>query len=269
MGRSICVKIIPDPIKLFLGEKCMKQHEAVIKVMEKNGGYATLAHLYQNVLKIPGCEWKTKTPFASMRRIVQDERFFFKIKPGLWALKTYRDKLPPEMLPAKKETDAQVDFTHSYYQGLIVQVGNLQKYDTFVPNQDKNKRFLPNEILGGITSLKKIYPFCYPSVVNRAKTIDVIWFNERKMPASIFEVEHSTDMKNSLIKFVELQDFRTDMIIVADAKRKRLFQDALSLGAFREIKKYVRFLSYEQLSDYHSNLFKLITIGKDVQINQW
>ena len=82
------------------------------------------------------------------------------------------------------------------------------------------------------------------------------------MPASIFEVEHSTDMKNSLIKFVELQDFRTDMIIVAEAKRKRLFQDALSLSAFQQIRKYVRFLSYKQLSDYHSNLFRLVTIGK-------
>ena len=31
----------------------MKQYEAVIKVMEENGGYATLGHLYQNVLKVP------------------------------------------------------------------------------------------------------------------------------------------------------------------------------------------------------------------------
>lgn len=51
----------------------MKQREAVIKVVEENGGLATLGHLNQNVLKVPNCEWKTKTPFASIRRIVQDE----------------------------------------------------------------------------------------------------------------------------------------------------------------------------------------------------
>jgi hypothetical protein len=61
----------------------MKQYEAVIKIMEENGGYATLGFLYQNVMKVPGVEWRTKTSFASIRRIVQDERFFFKIKPGL------------------------------------------------------------------------------------------------------------------------------------------------------------------------------------------
>ena len=37
--------------------------------------------------------------------------------------------------------------------------------------------------------------------------MDVIWFNERKMPNSFFEVEHGTDMKNSLLKFNDLQDF--------------------------------------------------------------
>jgi hypothetical protein len=81
----------------------MKQHEAVIRIMEENGGYSTLGYLNQNVLLVKGCEWKTKTPFASIRRIVQDERFFFKIRPGLWALKTYKDKLPPEILPTKNE----------------------------------------------------------------------------------------------------------------------------------------------------------------------
>ena len=52
----------------------MKQHEAVIKVMEGKGGYATLGLLYQEALNIPGVIWKTKTPFASIRRIVQDDK---------------------------------------------------------------------------------------------------------------------------------------------------------------------------------------------------
>lgn len=40
----------------------------------------------------------TKTPCATIRRIVQDTRFFFKIKPGLWALKSYKNKLPGEII---------------------------------------------------------------------------------------------------------------------------------------------------------------------------
>lgn len=35
----------------------MKQYEAVMKVMEQMGGYATLGLLYQEVLNIPGAKW--------------------------------------------------------------------------------------------------------------------------------------------------------------------------------------------------------------------
>ena len=42
--------------------------------------------------------------------------------------------------------------------------------------------------------------------------MDVIWFNERKMPYRFYEVEHSTNISNSLDKFYELQDFRADFI---------------------------------------------------------
>ena len=243
----------------------MKQHEAVIKVMEENGGYATLGYLYQNVLKVPGCEWKTKTPFASMRRIVQDDRFFFKIKPGLWALKSHRHLLPDEMLAKKEKTPRQIDFTHSYYQGLIVQLGNLQEYETFVPSQDKNKVFLGKERLGSLASRTDIYPFTYDSITDRAQTIDVVWFNSRKMPTSVFEVEHSTDMKNSLVKFVELQDFRTGMIIVADESRKKQYEQTIILNAFMPVKNYVSFWSYQQLSKLHSKSFELKVIKDTIR----
>jgi hypothetical protein len=243
----------------------MKQYEAVIKIMEENGGYATLGYLYQNVLKVPDCEWKTKTPFASMRRIVQDDRFFFKIKPGLWALKSHRRLLPDEMLATKEKTPRQIDFTHSYYQGLIVQLGNLQEYETFIPSQDKNKVFLGKERLGSLASRTDIYPFTYDSITNRAQTIDVIWFNSRRMPALVFEVEHSTDMRNSLVKFVELQDFRTGMIIVADESRKKQYEQTIILNAFMPVKNYVSFWSYQQLSKLHSKSFELKVIKDTIR----
>jgi len=43
--------------------------------------------------------------------------------------------------------------------------------------------------------------FGYSSLMKEAKSIDVIWFNDRKMPSFAFEVEISTDINRSLIKF--------------------------------------------------------------------
>lgn len=238
----------------------MKQYEAVIKVMEENGGYATLGFLNQTVLKIEGCEWKTKTPFASIRRIVQDDRFFFKIRPGLWALKRYKDRLPPEIQPLKDHPKAkQEEYSHAYYQGLLIEIGNLKEFRTFVPNQDKNKLYLGKK-LSEIATVSDVYRFSYDEIVHTARTIDVMWFNERMMPASLFEIEHSTDIHNSLRKFVELQDFHTNFCIVADEVRRREFQSKLSSQAVISICKRVGFWSYDDVAELHSKTSELIAI---------
>lgn len=244
----------------------MKQHEAVIKVMEENGGYATLGFLNQNVLKVEGCKWETKTPFASIRRIVQDERFFFKILPGLWALKTYKDKLPPEILPVKDQPKAKKEeYSHTYYQGLLVEIGNFKEYKTFVPNQDKNKLYLGKK-LSEIVTVSSIYKFSYDTMVRAAQTIDVMWFNERNMPANLFEVEHSTPIQNSLLKFVELQDFYTNFCIVADEVRRKEFQTKLSLVAFKPINKRVGFWSYDDVAELHSRTSEFIPVESRLRL---
>ncbi len=242
----------------------MKQHEAVVKVMEENGGYGTLGFLNQKVLKVPDVEWKTKTPFASIRRIVQDERFFFKIKPGLWALRSYRDKLPMEISPTDAVPKSEQEiFNHSYYQGLLVEIGKLKEYEAFVPSQDKNKKFL-GKTLGEISSQENFYQFGYDHIVRKAKTVDVCWFNVRKMPSVLFEVEHSTDIQNSLLKFVELQDYKANFFIVADEVRKNEYIGKLSLNAFVPIKTRVQFMDYNKLSEWHTKTFEIVSVENDL-----
>ncbi len=240
----------------------MRQYEAVIKAMKENGGYATLGLHYKTVLKIEGVKWRTKTPFASIRRIVQDDRFFFKIRPGLWALKEFRDINPFEVELRKKSID-EGQFNHSYYQGLLVEIGNLNRFETFVPNQDKNRKFLEKP-LGHLTSVANCYPFTYENLVRRAQTIDVIWFNERKLPNSFFEIERSTDIQNSLLKYFELQDFNVKFRIVADQARRREFELKLTYAAFRQIANRVTFLSYEVVSEMHSK-----TVALNMVKNGW
>lgn len=61
----------------------MTQEQQVIEMMRKAGGYATLRRLNEIV---DYSAWKTKTPEATIRRIVQVSKQFFRIQPGLWAL---------------------------------------------------------------------------------------------------------------------------------------------------------------------------------------
>ena len=96
--------------------------------------------------------------------------------------------------------------------------------------------------------MSEIYKFSYEDIIRKAKTIDAIWFNERNLPNSFYEVEHSTDFKNSLNKFYELQDFNTRMFIVADKKRQREFEDVLRASIYDQIAQKVKFASYEDVS---------------------
>ncbi len=117
----------------------MKQYEAVIATLEKLGGQATLGELNQEVMKIEDCKWNTKTPYASIRRIVQVRPEIFKVRPGLWALRSFKNKLGLSEYDQKKPTsEREKESSHAYYQGLIAQIGNLRNFQTFIPNQDKN-----------------------------------------------------------------------------------------------------------------------------------
>ena len=231
----------------------MKQYEAVIETMERLGGVASLGELNQEVFKIKECEWKTKTPFASIRRIVQQTEGIYKIKPGLYGLEKYKKLIEDRGIVAETEKNKDSKevkaFNHTYYQGILLIMGKYRNMNTFIPVQDKNKVFYDGRKLGELSTFDKQPKYSYPKIIKRSSTIDTIWFNERNMPHSFFEIEYSTDIQNSLLKFNDLQDFYVRMTIVADMKRKNEFDTKMSFHAFDELRfnKRVSFLSYDAL----------------------
>ncbi len=235
----------------------MKQYEAVIETLKRLGGVATLGQLNREVFKIKDCQWKTRTPFASIRRIVQDRKEIYRIKPGLWALVSFQKQLESNGFLVENRDNADSvmmkDFNHSYYQGLLLEIGNYRKLFTYVPEQDRNRKYA-GTTLKEVRTLEAIPAFSFPDLVHRSSTVDVIWFNERKMPCAFFEVEHSTDIQNSLLKFFDLQDFYSRMFIVADSKRMDEYNKKLHYGAFKELvkNKRVSFLSYDSLNTLYN-----------------
>ena len=232
------------------------QIEAVVRAMENVGGIATLARLNHDALRVEGANWSgTKTPFASIRRIVQTSGRFWRVRPGLWALKSREQELRSQLeLPLQSEVSlAQTEaFDHGYYQGLLLELGRFERFATTVPAQDKNRRFVHTP-LKDLASLEAPPVFTFEKLMRHARTIDVAWYNEREFPSAFFEVEHSTDIYNSLLKFLEFQDLRARFVIVADAARKREYDDKLHRAAFAPLRGQVEFLSYETLAQKHAN----------------
>ena len=225
----------------------------MIEVLRNVGGYATLRRLNELV---DFSTWKTKTPDANVRRIVQDSPEIFRIQPGLWALEEMRDVVLRrfDLKPGNKNSEEQ--FTHGYFQGLLVEIGKFRSMTTYVPAQDQNRLFIDKK-LGDITDTTELPDFTYDNLKRRARTIDVIWFNERRMPSDFYEVEHTTDIKNSLSKFYELQDFNAGFYIVADASRKKEYEDKLHVSMYKPIEKRVKFLDYKQVAELYEGLKKV------------
>ena len=240
----------------------MTQAQAVIETIEMLGGIATLNQINQHIFKIADCKWRTKTPFASVRRIVQLTSGIYKIKPGLYALESHRQELEGNGILVQNEhnQDSEIvkTFNHAYYQGLLLEMGKMRNLDTFVPNQDKNKQFLNQAVLGDLRTIQTLPYYSYQQIVKRSSTIDVIWFNDRHMPHSFFEVEHSTDIQNSLLKFNDLQDFSARMFIVADAKRRQEFNTKLGYSAFENLfhEQRVKFIDYDSLEQQYEQEFE-------------
>lgn len=222
----------------------MTQVEQVVGALEKCGGYATFSELNQHV---DTSAWRTKTPAASIRGIVQTHpKLFYRIVPGQWGLVSMKRKIEGAGADCRNQ-----EYTHGYYQGLLVDIGNAEAYKTFVPAQDRNREYQHGK-LGDFATLPKIYEFANSRLMRKAKTVDTIWFNSREMPHAFFEVEHSTDIQNSLDKFFELQDFNSKFFIVATQAKIRRFEDLLGWSRYAEIRRRVKFYDYEKLVKLHA-----------------
>jgi hypothetical protein len=229
------------------------QTQVVIETLEKLGGIQTLGLITQEALKNPDFKFSGSSPQANIRRIVQVSKEIYKIKPGLYSLEKFRKQneekgaiVETEKNQGSKEIE---EFTHGYYQGLLITIGNLRNLKTYSPNQDNTRTFLDKK-LSEIRTLQEIPKFSYDEFVKRSKTVDTIWFHETKdnlMPQSYFEVEHSTDIQNSLLKYADLRDFSAKKFIVADRKRKQEFEQKMKYLAFEKLKDQILFLPYDEL----------------------
>ena len=230
----------------------MTQELQVIDAMRKEGGFATFKRLNE-ILDFRS--WATKTPEASVRRIVQNSNEIFKIQPGLWALESMREEVLNRLKLKQGDKKSEEQFSHGYYQGLLIEIGKYQHMMTYAPAQDKNRLFL-GQRLEDVSDTMVLPQFTCDNLLRKARTVDVIWFNERRMPAAFYEVEHTTDIKNSLSKFYELQDFFARFFIVSDSHRREEFFDKLNVSMFAPLHKRVEFLDYTRVVIKYQGLAK-------------
>jgi hypothetical protein len=221
--------------------------EAIEKVLLKNHYVASLKKIYKEIPKYRPLTGKT--PFNTIQERVQRDPKFTRIGLGVYALTEYLDKLP-KVVPPTSENEKK-ERLHARIQGMLIEIGNSreQVQDTYTPN--KNWIF-ENKKLESLTTVKNVPKFTFEEIITHTvRYFDVIWFNERRFPLKVFEVEYSTNFRDALIKFVELQDFRVEFCCVSFDKRENQFQREVNRNAFRALQGRCEFKTFEQVeNDY-------------------
>lgn len=227
--------------------------QAIEKAIIQLGYIATLKQIHQMAPTFK--QFDGKTPDKTINERVQRDSNFVKLRPGLYGLKNHLDKLPDEFNPKIEKTEEEQNrITHSYVQGMLLEVGNLNGYKTFAP--DKSGLFV-NKRLNEIMTLQEVPNFTFDKIIQSTRFIDVIWFNSRNFPNTIFEIENSTNFRNSLVKFVELQDFNSKMVLIAPNEQSKInkYQQEIEKAAFACIKSRVEFYNYDFVEKlYNSQL---------------
>lgn len=224
--------------------------EAIEQIMLKNGGFASLKQLYNDIWlfkdkkKING-----KTPNNTIQERVQRSKKFFRLGLGVYGLNDLKDKIfLKEVEP--KTAEQKIERIHAKIQGMLIELGNIDGFDTYT--NDKSWTF-EGKLLGSLTSIKSVPNFTYEEIIKRNVAFcDVVWFSsvgsEKFLyPKRICEVEHSTDFRDALLKFKELEFFNSEFFCISDISRKDKFLKELSRSAFKSLQGRVKFFAYDEI----------------------
>lgn len=234
--------------------------DAIEKVMLENGYYASLALIYKEFEKYR--PFSGLTPLKTIQeRVQRDKRRFTRIGLGVYALTEYLEKLPRLIEP--KTQSEKNNYKHAKIQGMIIEIGNMKGFNTYTP--DRSKIFM-NKELGNIITFKDCPDFTYEKIVRTIKFCDVIWFNTRGFPERLFEIEDSTDFRSSLVKFTELQDFKTSFNLVALLQKKTKYEREIRKSAFNNITDRCRFIDYKDIEEYYDACFNYHKINRDLTL---
>lgn len=231
----------------------MTKVEAIAKLMEDNGGAASLQYIYDNITKYYPTAKASEAWQEGLRGVLyrdtKNKKRFKKIGLSIYALEDYQEEVKPH-----KDDSVKM---HSYIEGICVELGNLNDYYTYTA--DPSAIYRENLPLQDFASLHELPKFSYEEITNEAKRIDVIWFNKKGLafPKKVFEVVDSIGTMNGAFnRSLQLRNFMTKFYIVAPEKHHGKFLQTIELEVYREQKERFRFINYDDITAYYESALR-------------
>ncbi len=222
----------------------MTKVEAIECVLKENGGSANLTTIYEKIHKFypkakGGKEWEAGVR-GVLYRDIKDGKRFKKIGLSIYALKDYE----PNPLPKASDKVKM----HSFMQGICLELGNARNFRTYTA--DPSRLYRDNVYLKDIANLKSLPNFTYKEIIDEARRIDVLWFNDARcaFPQCAFEVVDSVStLNNAFNRCLQLRAFTTKFFIVAPQIHHKKFEQNLALEIYRDKRECFEFVAYDEM----------------------
>lgn len=224
--------------------------DAIKKVLDENNGVATLDIIYQRIGNHYPNARSSKNWEAGIRGVLYRElsnnNIFKKVGLGLYALKDYKE----EQIEDVKKDNYRM---HSFMEGICLEIGNFLKLKTFTadPNAKYNSIALSN-----IASLSDIPFFTYNEILDRAKRIDVLWFNEKgfQFPKRAIEIVDSIGtLESALKRTFQLIEFNLDFYILCKNEHKNKIEKEIKSEPYIRVKNRYKVRDYDYILDLYKN----------------
>lgn len=218
------------------------------------GGQGHLSEINEKVKGHP----KTKTNPTwqdTIRRVVRQYKIFEPVPPersGIYKL--------VEETQVKIESQAfteEPEINHGIAQGMLVMIGKIYGYETFVPLRDQTIRVFQGKPLGDFVTVADCTDIFRGPNVSKIREIDALWFDEDDyglFPIYAFEVEETTGVKSGLDRLLKIpKRFLVKFYIIApSASEKALFDRYVNQTPFRNFKDRFSFKYYKELEELYN-----------------
>jgi hypothetical protein len=229
--------------------------DVVAQALAELGGEAHLSVINERVAGDP----KTLTNptwQATVRRVVRQYSAFAPVPPDNSGV--YRLVSAPDTAPQAADLAGQLpDVDHSVAQGMLVNLGRIYGYETYVPKSDQTRREFQGRPLAESASVRDCDEVFEGPNLRKVREVDVLWFAEDDYglyPVYAFEVEHTTKVKSGLDRLLKIpQRFNSRLFIIGpDEETAALFSRLVGQAPFREHRERFAYRLYEQLQAVHN-----------------
>jgi len=191
----------------------------------------------------------------TIRRVVRQYKMFQPVPPERSGV--YRIVEDVSAKPEAQSFTGTPEINHGIAQGMLVSVGKIYGYETYVPPHDQTIRNFQQKPLRDFISVVDCNEVFRGPNLAKIREIDVLWFDEDDyglFPVYAFEVEETTRVKSGLDRLLKIpRRFTTRLFIVGPgAKERSLFNEYISQTPFRNFKTRFVYRSYDDLEQLYN-----------------